>query len=321
MNKLTKRALLSAVMVTIVTLLAFTACNSDREEGLMEPVSTASNSQLLSELQEFNGNLPAAPDGLIGRIFYKIGKVIIADANGAAAGATVGGLLGSVAPGVGNIAGAAIGAGVVGGIASDLAKAEEFWPSLIQASESEKLHSPKRESFEASYAEAKEKIASSDFALGLSLNLDSCSTRVGILHNMILDRVYEIESKGNQIALKSDYLTVFEQQLFSSESYISTYEQVVNKITPPELTETTKCNEVMNLFFQAIEKKCTDEDAFKELVRKYVNTVQDSKELSKDEKSYLSMVFAVAAYSCEFWCENWDTYIPKAKALLSSSSI
>lgn len=323
MNKLTKRALLSAVMVTIVTLLAFTACNSDREDGLTETVSTASHSQLLSELQEFNGTLPAAPDKISLRTLDHILDVAWADAEGMGLGITIGGAIGTVIePGLGSAIGLAIGGRLFADAASARAIIKKFlFFSAELNTESSVLYMPKKESFEACYAFVKNKIQSSDYNLGLSLGLDSCYIQSGIIHNLILDNVYEIELSGNQGSLKDNGLTAIEKRVLDSEEYIAAYEEVAKNGAQGAFSGNTKRDEVLKLFIQSVKEKCNDEKDLTEILRKYISTVCDSKELSVDDKNYLCNVFAVMAYSFDYWNQNWEDFISKAKSFRSTTTI
>lgn len=166
----------------------------------------------------------------------------------------------------------------------------------------------KSKTFSAGYADVKDKIVAKDYMLGYRIGLDEYSTRIGILHNKILDGIDNIIEQGNEDILL-EKLSSEEKALVNSTEFITTFDKIVNTSDQSAYTYTLvaqpKSAYILQLFEEALELSYMDEEIIENIITEYVAIVKKNNELSQKEKDCLYVAFAVAWYSYHYW-ENWN---------------
>ena len=164
-----------------------------------------------------------------------------------------------------------------------------------------------RDNFSAAYALTKDKVQESDYTLGLTCGLDSCSAKVGILHNKVLEEIKYVELLANKQSL-FDRFNPVERTLIDSKEFLSVYEDILNG-TFDVTSHITLSDQIMSLFVEAVNKAEEDFDIVYRIISNYVSIVKKSKELSDNDKQSLYIGFAVMGYSYEYWSEIYSKTI------------
>lgn len=270
------KAWLSSVMVLIVTVLFFSACSSEADEGVKTPPSNLPQAQIITELQNYNNSLVVMPDSRKLK-WYQWVSVALSDAVGAYKGSKFGPL-----------------GAIIFGASASLSKYLEY-----KAPEAH--HKPlDQDSFVAAYVVSKNKVDSLDYTLGTSYHLDSTSILVGILHNKILDCVEEVASKYDKEILISK-LTPQEKKIIENKEFITLFIDLSDKPTTRLENTDIPVDGVMQLYLDVVQNKCENVQDLKNITQDYINTVKKSTELSAEEKQTLYNGFSVMAYSIDYW--------------------
>lgn len=279
------KAWLSSVLVLIVTVLFFSACSSEADEGVKAPPSNLPQAQIITELQEFNNSLVVMPESRRLKWFQWF-SVVLSDAVGAYQG-SVFGIFGSV-----------------------LFGANASYSQYVTLSSQDLQQTPNKktkEYFAVAYIKSKSKVNSSDYSLGISYHLDSCSIYVGILHNKILDCIEDINEQDliHDKDSWSSHLSPEEKIIYEDKLFTLNFTNISN-IPPQRLEHTnTKIDAVMQLYLDAIKEKCQNDRDFKAITDEYIRIVKKSTELSAEEKQNLYNGFSVMAYSFNYWSIRW----------------
>ena len=297
-----KRTLLSGATTAIVALLVATACTEDRSEEFSNNGTYPAVPEVILELENFNETLSQNyPETRRDLKWYDWLSIAIEDGKGGYKGAKWGGKIGSLFGPHGSTTGAVVGGVIVGGAKSYLRYDEVKNASLATTMSTYEGCTADRDLFTAGYANTKDDITVTDYSLGISFGLDSCSVKVGILHNKVLDEVERIKIVGNKKEVL-EKLNSFEKEFTESEDFKMAYDNILYPDLNIQAIPLTISDQVMNLFAEAIVK--ADEYNYTKLhriIEKYIDTVQSTKDLSEDDKQSLYTGFAVFAYSYEYW--------------------
>lgn len=242
-------------------------------------------------------------------------KVGIKDAIYAYRGGKLGGKIGAVFGPHGSTAGAIIGGVVIGGAASyfqyqKCVDKNAFCPFYLSNPTDSLDNGPTLEappaqiSFESCFVDAQSEEFAEEFNWGIANGLDSCSVKVAIQHNYLLE---SIESKGAE-ELEEDVLNLLsapERYVVESSEFKALYDECAEEPSYQDFDEHTDADFIMDLFIEAIEETCLCQDDVNEIVSFYTSFVRNNEDLENDEKDCLCAAFAVMSYSFKYWSENW----------------
>lgn len=287
----------------LVAILAATACTEDRGDEIASADAYASTSELLSQLNIFNETLVEEfPISRGDNGCPQITDIIIADAQGAYKGSKAIGNIATQFGTNGQKMGKEAGGVVIGSAASYKRYYEIEQATLLTPMGTDTRTIADQETFTAGYAATKDDVQKTDYTLGVSCGLDSCSTRVGILHNKVLDEIKLIENSGNQKDLLSR-LNPGEKELTESNDFKAAYNSILFNPKDSSIPYTL-CDHVMDLCVEAVKKSGEEQADVCRIISKYVVEVKTSKELSEEDKQSLYIGFAVMGYSHAYWSEK-----------------
>ena len=294
-------SLISLSVTSHVLVILCSSCDNQTENEQTPPTENTEMAKLIETLETYNNSLEsnvsrtdltsaqwalvAAADGFgaldgwfsgskIGRWFGPKGYII-------------GGILGSVAIG-------AIDSYVVyeKGVQAHKYLVPPINPNAISLSP---------EVFIAAYAATKDSIKSEDFNLGLKVGLDSVYTRIGIQHNLSLSKVIsDVEhQKVYDLSPLINQLSEIELYVYQDNDFLSFMERRTkgesNSSKPSKDVEN-----ITNLCIDAITSNANTVDNVKPIIKKYVDSVKNSK-ISETDKEQLFSYLSVVYYSCNFW--------------------
>lgn len=290
--------LLTLLAIMIASSMFFASC--DNTEDLTSNVTdTVTNPSETSKiLMSFNDSILKSSETR-GKKVDKWIEVAVADAEGAAAGITIGGFFGRfLGPHATVIA--AIGCGTVLGAAASYTRYNSYESVTMQPRIPRFIQDIKDDTFCAAYTKSKELISISEFRDGLSNNLDSCSVRIGIIHNRILDELNGVENEQNQ-SYYINTLSDTERQIFESPQFINKFNSIISGNDEILSTKKNKSEEVFILFRDAVTQNVSSIEDLSIIVRKYSMVVNTSNGLNEEEKQCLLGSFAVMYYSYKYW--------------------
>lgn len=278
------KAWLSSILALIIAVLCFVACSNEADEGVKVPPSNTPQAQIITELQEFNNSLVVMPESRKLK-WYQWISVALSDACGAISGANAG----------------KIGM-IICAVNASFSKYMEYLEKndKLEAQTHNKIG---LDSYGAAYAMCKDKVVPSDYTLGLSYNLDSCSINIGILHNKIIDCIEDVALKNN-LDIWLAKLPPNEKAILEDEKFKVLFNKI--SLTPPmrlDNTDTTPYA-VMQLYLEAVEEQGQNEETFKAINVKYISKIQNSIEISKKEKEIILSGISVMIYSYDYWSER-----------------
>ena len=166
-----------------------------------------------------------------------------------------------------------------------------------------------RELITAGYASTKDKVSESDYALGLSWGLDSCSVRIAILHNKVLEEIEILKSSSEIKKDRLSNLSSFERQLVESEEFIIGFDKTIYAIPIDQSEPQTIGDNIMTLFISEMSRPEGDHKRVNRIIAHYTTTVKETKELSEEEKQSLYIGFAVMGYSFEYWTAIYSNMV------------
>ena len=318
-----KKALFSvtAVLLFGAACLSY-SCSVDYNEPqqIVKTSQEQTEEEILSIFIEFNKTLTPIPQSRATTRADWCGIVcsdVIAAANGVSAGAKIGSYFGPKGALIGMIAG-----GVIVGAAGSYLDYEERVERLDTLKVGQ-IHSDSYESklydqtiFDG-YAIAETLINQEDYAIGNSLNFDSTSTKIGIMHNKVLDVVDKTSIEtGSFISTDFDSLQI---AIINHPEFIAAYQNVVNNTS---YHKKSMCDRIIDSFCDAIKKSCDSTEDLHYIIEQYKLRVQSlategyteilgictdgrlvtqTTFLSIDQIQQMNAAFAVAAYSYDYW--------------------
>lgn len=283
------------------------ACSNESEKELSSSTFEMEQSEAVQILSNYNDELTSngATRGLTtGQWIW----VAIKDAKGAYKGGKTGGRIGGLFGPHGATAGAVIGGAVVGGMASYIQynKFENEKATLTERAPNLNPNKLTIESVAGCFVLNKENIIHQDYYLGFNNGLDSCASLTGILHNKILDGIEFIKDKSVNNDVNSKLSEVEKYVIESDELtdlYLSLFDENKSALDLAEEAP-DEADIIMNLFIDAVEKNATSEYELQEIIRFYVNVVENSTTLSKENKESLFGAFSVMGYSYQYWAKK-----------------
>lgn len=298
-----KRKFLLGATSAIVALLSATACTEDHEGEMAYADAYATTSELLKQLTAFNETLDAGlPNSRGDNGCTQITDIIVADAQGAYKGSKAIGKIASKFGQNGQKVGKEAGGVVIGSASSYKRYLEIEQAKFSTPMGADTRITTDQETFTAGYASTKDAVQKKDYSLGIAWGLDSCSIKVGILHNKVLDEIKLIEKSGNQKDLLSR-LNPGEKNLIESDDFKVAYNNIISNSTEISFSQTLS-DQVMNMFVEAVEKSGEDQNSVCRIISKYTIEVSLSKDLSEEDKESLYIGFAVMGYSHAYWSER-----------------
>lgn len=291
------------LVLTAIVLVGLPACSSDMDAVIEEENSTELlQSEVVKTLQDYNNSLTTPKSRGIGWVGWL--SVAIADGKGAYDGAKLGGRIGAFLGPKGAAAGAVVGGAVVGGAASytQYKMAEKI--SNFSPYSTRPLPVIKQETIAASYVISKNDIKPLDYTLGLNNGLDSCSVKIAIQHNKILEKVDVIQFENNQQQIIEN-LDDMEKQIVNSKEFEAGYNKIVKNPLADNFDTNLTADKVMQLFVNAVSNSCQSQNDLNQIISHYTSVVKTSNELTSDEKEWLYAGFAVMGYSFQYWSEKW----------------
>lgn len=295
-----KRISIGGSIVTILALLIAASCANNNEEEMTNLSPYYETAECLQQLIVFNRTIKLN-SGVSRSAAYdeRVLTLITADAQGAYEGSKAGRKLGDKYCPNEQKFGAEIGGAVIGAAVSykrciELDGGKKTYPLSNRTNAS-----TDKETFAAGYVSARESVHKQEYAKGISWGLDSCSTKVGILHNKVLDKVEYITLSGIQKEQISR-LNPSERQLVESEEFKNEFLTILsnsNSLTEP----LTISDQIMDLFVEAVSKATDNQRYIERIIAHYTDVVKKSKDLSAEDKQSLCIGFAVMGYSYDYW--------------------
>lgn len=298
MKKLSR--FLTVVAIVFATSLIVTSCDNHAELAMNSQDSVEYNSNTAKTLKDYNDSLNFI-SGTRGKKQDKWIEVAVEDAKGAAAGITIGGFVGRfLGPHACIIS--AVACGVVLGGASSYVACNSYEHSLGIRKMPVLTQNASYDIFCAAYAQSKNDIDVSDYRINLLHNMDSCSVSIGILHNKVLDVVNNVDQDSYQIRYNLN-LSDEEKQILASTEFIKEFNELMNsgKVNLDLLTVETK--EILTLFSEAVSKNVSSNEDLSSIIGYYSVVVNNSNDLTLDDKKCLCGAFSVMNYSYEYWSE------------------
>lgn len=298
----------------IITLLGSVACSNENVETHQNE-NVKNMSQTIQDLVDFNASL--ATRGEVSADIKAQLSIIVSDAAGAFEGARLGINAAKQISGGSRSAGISAGGAVIGSAASHdkyISESSHIGNVTLTDADTESINdetSNTNESnlsnqldivyFEAAYAYSINNIVESDYSLGRTYaSMSTECIRVGILHNKILQFLSMID-KGINPASYYNLLTQDEKDILTSEYFIEGRNKIRNSYGFPFHDIKTEADVIMDLLKNAILDSGKDSNAIYLITSQYVQLINQSKELSNDERSALMAGIAVMIYSYDYW--------------------
>ena len=272
---------------------------------------TLQQSNTFQQLQLINDSVCQANAARTSRINWLRSLYLVsADAIGAYEMGKIGGTVGSLAGPTGTIVGGAVG-GLIGGIGMSWGAYESSkgcaglsgfltLQDMINAYKGMCSVTPRPEE---------------DYTLAMPDNLED----IGKLHNMTMDYLMVGENTvmplGNELekpvgpgVSETPVLSELELRVLESEEYGVAYNSSMEVLSdgvtiPTVMSDGSLKDEIMIMYMDAIGSYSSN-DCYNEIVNltnEYLQIVRASDELSDDDKDQLSIAFAVAVYSYQYW--------------------
>lgn len=308
--------------LTIVFMLV-SCSNGDSYET---QCSNIENSQVITNLKNVNSELlSTVPSGTRWNTKDRL-TVVSADIGGAWGGGRIGGRAGgTIGMAFGNpITGAVFGAflgGVIGGaysswlaapeamvntpeemlnIANDAQSIEKVCMSIINEDMSINISIIDMSALRVAESTAINKLDVEE-ELIIESKLDDNSLNIGKVHNLILSVMDGSVTLQNEEQAISDSSSL-KEAFFNSESFIDSCKAVAVDASIGHLpTSDTMLSKVMELFNQVLEGYAFKIDDVAFIIGKYVDVIEESDELTTEQKQCIKSGLATALYSFKYW--------------------
>ena len=287
-------------LIMLFTLCLFSCTESNSFDADCD--KKINESDIFNILKNYNDSIASAKQSRgIGWIGWL--SVAIADCKGAYSGAKYGGRIGALLGPNGAAIGATAGGIIVGGASSysqfQVAKTiSEFSPYSLQP---QKIES--QATFVKGFVLSENLIKEEDFSLGISNGLDSCSVRIAIQHNIILDKIDEFSVADARDVCEN--LSDMERDIIYSEDFSNLYNSTVEDPLNLTIEQDNNADQVIELFIEAVETSCTDQESLNDIVKHYRNVVTFSLTLTDEEKENIYTSISVMTYSFKYWSEKY----------------
>ena len=306
----------------LATVIMLVSCSNGDTYEIQS--SKVENAQVIKDLEKVNSELlSTVPSGT-----RWIGKerlqVVSADIGGAWGGGRIGGRAGgTIGMAFGNpVTGAVFGAflgGIIGGAyASWLAAPDEMVAITDNSQSIERVceilinddMSINKSVIDKSALRAAESTTTNKLdveeELILESKLDENSLNIGKTHNIILsvmDGSVILQNEEQELLDSSN----FKEAFFNSENFIDSCKSIgANASVGRFSTSDTMLNRVMELFNQVLEEYASKTDDVAFIIGKYVDVIEDSNELTTEQKQSIKSGLATALYSFKYWETTWE---------------
>lgn len=309
--RVTKLAKLSRLLITLaIGIGILTACDQHEEYAATAKTDSINpnNCITIKKLQEFNENFVPSEDTRGWKFtLAEVLAVAISDYSGACSGAKLGGTIGALVGPNGAVVGATVGGAICGAAQSyaSYKMAEAIRDFRPYSNSDFKILSQK--SYEASYLIGNATIKQQDYKYGNALGLDSCSVKIGILHNKILDTVESIETEVEQDSYILNMDPVEKNIVYDIE-FQKEYDRVSHNprfVADPNSAMDT----IMSLFIQAVNNKVNSFLDLDIIIKHYVITIKQSSDLTQIEKDALLAGMSVMKYSVMHWASKYSSQL------------
>lgn len=276
----------------------FTACTQDTPDNPNRVTKKEFNSELINRLSNYNDSIQNAINPSRRINWGNVIKIAKADACGALDGAVKGITIGSIIPGIGSTEGAIIGGTVIGTLSS-----LEAYHNLQNGTATQNLSlldNSNRDKVLTGYNQQQLSPTYLDTEISLltTVQIDSCAYYVASTHNSILKNYNTYSS--SQIETSLSELTADEDALINHTDFIATQTNCVSGIFTT-VNSTDMIGVIMSKFVKFFPFSTHSETALKSFVQRYQNEVNQSNELTNQEKLSLNIGFKVMEQSFFFW--------------------
>ena len=312
------------MVISVLGIIGYSSC--EKSDIISEKNNTDSrveNSKLLKDLSVFNNNLAYSGTETRGR-WKNFLNIFLSDAEGALKGAGTGSVL-AAAGVVTTSGGAIIGAVVYGAIASLKASSDYYDTQcdIVVNHETNTIFcttqlkdSTSSTTFDYSdicitvldYEEQNivEDIDDNKYTLktdvSSTINLEEKYKNVGKKHNLVLG-ILQGDIKLKQ-SIKTRASESKSADFITSNELLNSFDMDIPEIKGEVEPEPTLPNVVMELFEQAIEKSPSTIEEVIYLVNNYLSIINNSNELTENEKEAIKYGFATAIYSFNYWDDS-----------------
>jgi hypothetical protein len=305
----------TCLLLTIVIILA--SCSNEVTYQVQPP--KVSNAQVIKKLQNVNleliSTVPAETRGWRRWSLKQRMNVITADIGGAWGGGKIGGRIGGwVGMGCGNpitgcVFGAAVGA-IVGGaygswLASPGTRAISTTNNSISIEKACKILMNDDMSINESAIKITDRTINNkldvDKKLLIESKLDDNSLNIGKVHNLILSVMDGTVVLQNKDQTQPDSSNI-KEALFNSDKLIDSCKVAGTEASIGHFsTSDAMLSKVMELFNQVLEEYASKTDDVAFIVSKYVDVIENSNELTAEQKKSIKSGLATALYSSKYW--------------------
>lgn len=292
------------MMAIAVILSGLIACNNEADDNLSANNSMPVITETEQTLLDYNSTLPSYDET---RGSSEWINIIYKDAKGAYKGGKLGGRLGNFFGPNGAVAGTLVGAVVIGGLASYIQyhKYEQIHSTEMQQNPNLSPSNLHLKSFASAFAETKNNILEADYVLGFYNGLDSCSTKSGILHNKVLNRI-EFHNVLQDHTPYISTLSSIELYILNSDEFVDEYNSIFDENHLDfSVNSEDEADRIMALFINATRMSSAYSQNLNETIQFYTSTVNESKSLSNDDKASLLAAFSVMGYSYQYWMDKF----------------
>lgn len=309
MKKSIKTKLLAIAAVLFVGLSSCSSTSEEDQIGISQNKTRYQDSELLTNLQNLNDSLLSTSTRALSRKQFL--NVACADISGGFSGGYVGAKIGSrIGLALGNpITGGAFGA-VCGGIIWGAARSWMASPDTRAVEKKLKYEdlaticdATLDDDLNVSYSSIKEVTPIGTKKIELEpkilddIKLDKEQLLVGKLHNVMLATLDGSLAVQKKDKITSDTLvTLFVNSKEFEEEY---NQQILNHQS--SIDENSKASIAIKLFEDVFSKYSSDCNDVKFIINKYIDILNDSQELTSEEKDWIKKGLATALYSFNYW--------------------
>jgi len=300
--KSTKLMRLICILIAGCALALGTITSCSRAQSINLPENDSESSELIQTLEAVNDNFMANKSEIRGkgwgRKVLRVLYVATADIGGAYEIGKIGGKVGAVFGPKGAVVGAAVG-GTIGAVgasygaycSSRSVTIDADYPLVVSA---------------YSYMQENKELKSLVPSEGVSLQIPKEYNRpieAGVEHNLMLSLLRE---ESSTLSTHVNKLSDLERSVTESPEFQKAYNDCIQRakeitFTPKRAGKDDLGQKVMNLFLNVYTEYPQDQADVNEIINKYISVIEQSSELSKEEKELIYSSLSVAAYSFKYW--------------------
>lgn len=325
-----KTILTQSTSLFLATTMLFASCAGNPEvfDVTNDELETTKDkviplSVTIQKIDDINANLPEPTTDVNSRGILRDAYIVYNDVKyarkGARVGCRVGGFIGSLFGGTGAAPGAIAG-GIVGGLIGGIGgsyvayKDSEDWEEFILPPEYVMDEC-------ASLEEDPEACVAFD-----EIEVPDSIERIGYIHNLALDALINGESDFAFLSEEPPFLdkddpgevdyhrvitfTQFDKDVIASDDYRAFYNQITQpgESSEEDITQITISDQVIDYYLDALAKYTSplDYKTVVSITNQYIAVVNDSTELTDEDKNSLYIAFSVGVYSYKYW-SNFDS--------------